>query len=96
MTMDDLTVFLANPVIGTIGYVLSLIAAIIAITQVFAKRSAFKIIEALNVEVTAIKNENSSLKLSIKQSQTNNSITQGTKSQFFQDNTGPVKIDNRG
>ncbi|MFT6836470.1 MAG: hypothetical protein ACJA0H_002521 [Francisellaceae bacterium] len=94
--MDELTTFLSNPIVGIIGYVLSLIAAIIAIYQVLAKQNALKIIEQLNIRVTTISKDNNDLKLSINKTENKNEITQGEKSQYFQDNSGSVNIDNRG
>jgi cell division protein FtsL len=94
--MDNLTAFLANPIVGFIGYVLSVIAAIIAITQTFAKQQALRAIDELNIQITSVKEENSNLKISINKTENNNNVAQGEKSQYFQDNSGPVKIDNRG
>ena len=94
--MDDLTAFLSNPIVGIIGYALSLVAAIIAITQALAKQKVLKVIEQLNIQVTAIREENTNLKLSINKTENKNEVTQGEKSQYFQDNSGLVNIDNRG
>ncbi|MEY8201267.1 MAG: hypothetical protein RPS47_18675 [Colwellia sp.] len=94
--MDEITAFLTNPIVGIIGYVLSLIAAIIAITQALAKQKALKVIEQLNIQVTNIREENTDLRLSFNKTENNNDITQGEKSQYFQDNSGSVNIDNRG
>ncbi|MFT7008780.1 MAG: cell division protein FtsL [Colwellia sp.] len=94
--MDELTTFLSNPVVGVIGYTLSLIAAIIAIYQALAKGKALKAIEKLNLQVTTINEENNDLRLSINKTENNNEIIQGEKSQYFQDNSGSVNIDNRG
>ena len=82
--MNELSIFLSNPIVGFIGYMLSVIAAIIAIVQAIKKNNALQKIKELNVQITNIKNENK------------NSVTQGEKSQYFQDNNGPVNIDNRG
>lgn len=95
-SMDELTTFLSNPIVGTIGYTLSLIAAIIAIYQALAKEKALKTIENLNLQITTINQENNDLRLSINKSENNNEISQGEKSQYFQDNSGSVTIDNRG
>ena len=94
--MDDLTAFLSNPIVGIIGYALSVVAAIIAITQALAKQKALKVIDKLNIQVTTITEDNTNLKLSINKTENKNRITQGEKSQYFQDNSGPVSIDNRG
>lgn len=94
--MDELTTFLSNPIVGTIGYTLSLVAAIIAIYQAIAKQKALKTIENLNLQITTISQENNDLRLSINKTENNNEINQGEKSQYFQDNSGSVTIDNRG
>ena len=94
--MDELTTFLSNPIVGTIGYTLSLIAAIIAIYQALAKEKALKTIDKLNLQITTISQENNNLRLSINKIENNNEIIQGEKSQYFQDNSGSVNIDNRG
>ncbi|TMO59425.1 hypothetical protein [Pseudoalteromonas aurantia] len=94
--MDELTTFLSNPIVGTIGYTLSLIAAIIAIYQALAKEKALKTIDKLNLQITTISQENHDLRLSINKTENNNEVIQGEKSQYFQDNSGSVNIDNRG
>lgn len=95
-SMDELTIFLSNPIVGTIGYTLSLIAAIIAIYQALAKEKALKTIKNLNLQITTISQENNDLRLSIDKTENHNEINQGEKSQYFQDNSGSVTIDNRG
>jgi fumarate reductase subunit C len=82
--MDQIVVFLANPIVVFIGYVLSLIAAIIAVSQFLGKRNAEDRVRELTVEVEKIK-----------MTSNKNEITQGNKSQYFQENSGPVNIDNR-
>jgi hypothetical protein len=83
--VDLITGFLANPIVGLIGYVLSLIAAIIAVSQFLGKKTAQKRVRELTIEVKNIKTTSNE-----------NEITQGEKSQYFQENSGPVTIDNRG
>ena len=83
--MDLITEFLANPIVGLVGYVLSLIAAIIAVRQFLGKKTAEERIRELTIEVK-----------NIKKTSNENEITQGEKSQYFQENSGPVNIDNRG
>jgi hypothetical protein len=84
--MDLITSFLSNPLVGLIGYVLSLVAAIIAIFQYFGKTKAEEEARNLRIEIT---NLNSNKK-------NENKVNQGDKSQYFQENSGPVNIDNRG
>lgn len=79
-----ITEFLANPIVGLVGYVLSLIAAIIAVSQFLGKKTAEERVRELTIEVK-----------NIKITSNENQITQGEKSQYFQENSGPVNIDNR-
>lgn len=83
--MDLIHEFLANPIVGFLGYLLSLIAAIIAVSQFLGKKTAEERVHKLTIEVK-------NLKTTLNQ----NEITQGEKSQYFQENSGPVNIDNRG
>lgn len=84
--MDLITSFLSNPIVGFIGYLLSLVAAIIAIAQYLGRTKAEDEARSLRIEITNLqantKNENN--------------VHQGEKSQYFQENSGPVNIDNRG
>ena len=84
--MDLITSFLSNPIVGIIGYLLSLVAAIIAIVQYLGRSKAEEEARSLRIEITNLqantKNENT--------------VRQGEKSQYFQENSGPVNIDNRG
>jgi hypothetical protein len=82
--VDLITEFLANPIAGLVGYVLSLIAAIIAVSQFLGKQTAQERVRELTIEVQ-----------NIKTTANENKITQGEKSQYFQENSGPVNIDNR-
>jgi len=81
--MDLINEFLANAIVGLVGYALSLIAAIIAVSQFLGKKEAQERVRELTIEVKNIET-------------TSNEITQGEKSQYFQENSGPVNIDNRG
>lgn len=83
--MDLITEFLSNPIVGFVGYILSLIAAIIAVSQFVGKKTAQERVRELTIEVKNIKTTSNE-----------NEITQGEKSQYFQENSGPVNIDNRG
>jgi len=83
--VDLITEFLADPVVGFVGYILSLIAAIIAVSQFLGKRKVEERVRELKIEVENIKTTSNE-----------NEITQGDKSQYFQENSGPVNIDNRG
>ena len=94
--MEYLAILLANPIVGAIGYVLSFVAAVIAIFQALGKKSAQKLVQELKIEISTVKEENTNLKLSINRNENKNSVNQGEKSQYFQDNSGPVNIDNRG
>lgn len=84
--MDLITSFLSNPIVGIIGYLLSFAASIIAIAQYLGRTKAEEEARSLRIKITNLqantKNENT--------------VHQGEKSQYFQDNRGPVNIDNRG
>ena len=84
--MDLITSFLSNPVVGLIGYLLSFVAAIIAIFQYFGKSRAEEEARSLRIEITNLQSN----------TRNENKINQGHKSQYFQENSGPVNIDNRG
>jgi hypothetical protein len=83
--VNVITEFLANPIVGLVGYALSLIAAIIAVSQFSGKKTAQEKVRELTIEVK-----------NIKMISNENEITQGKKSQYFQENSGSVNIDNRG
>jgi len=83
--VNVITEFLANPIVGLVGYALSLIAAIIAVSQFSGKKTAQEKVRELTIEVK-----------NIKMISNENEITQGKKSQYFQQNSGSVNIDNRG
>lgn len=84
--MDIIISFLSNPIVGIIGYFLSSVAAIIAIVQYIGKSKAKEEVRSLRIKITSL------------QANTNNKnkVHQGNKSQYFQENVGPVNIDNRG
>ncbi len=81
---------LANEYVSAFGYIIGVISGCIAIyqtTQVTKKNNEIK---QLNV---TIKDLNSQI---INITTNRNNINQGERSQYFQDNNGPVNIDNRG
>lgn len=84
--MALITSFLSNPVVGLIGYLLSLVAAIIAIVQYLGKSKAEEEARNLRIEITNLQTN----------TKNENKVNQGDKSQYFQENSGPVNIDNRG
>ncbi|MGR5412836.1 hypothetical protein ACPV5T_04710 [Vibrio astriarenae] len=94
--MEFLTQALENPVVGAVGYVFSFVAACIAIHQAFAKTAAKKEVIKLKQDNIVLSNENYELQVKLKQTLNNNSVSQGDKSQYFQENSGPVNIDMRG
>jgi len=85
--MELITAFLDNTIVSLIGYIFSLIAAVIAVSQFIGKTSAQKRVRELTVEIENLQN------ISINN---NNRVEQGEKSQYFQENSGSVNIDNRG
>ncbi|TWU67802.1 hypothetical protein AYI74_13595 [Shewanella algae] len=84
--MEIIESALSNPVVGGIGYIISLLAGLIAIVQFLGKNKAKAEVKRLQLKITNM------------QTTTNNQnkVEQGDKSQYFQDNSGPVSIDNRG
>ena len=84
--MDIIASFLSNPIVGIVGYFLSFVAAIIAILQYIGKSRAEDKVRKLRIEITNLQ-ENT---------KNENKVHQGERSQYFQENTGPVNIDNRG
>jgi len=83
--MSEIVSFLSNPIVGLIGYICSLVAAVIAIGQFLGKTKAQRQIRDLKIEITNLQSNTSN----------KNKIHQGEKSQYFQDNSGSVNIDNR-
>lgn len=92
VNMDTMTVFLSDPLVASVGYFFSLIAACIAIWQFLAKSQAISNLKEMKIQITNLKIENTNLR-TIRNS---NKIQQGQQSQYFQDNSGHVNIDNRG
>lgn len=85
-----LSTFLANPYVSGLGYVITVVSGTIAIVQTFKVSRKDKEIVKLKVEINNFNEQIKSLTLN------KNSVTQGERSQYFQDNNGAVKIDNRG
>lgn len=84
--MQLITSFLSDPMVGLVGYLLSFFAAIIAIYQFLGKSKFQKEAEELRLEI-----------INLQQNIVNkNKVHQGDKSQYFQENSGSVNIDNRG
>ncbi|WP_394754778.1 hypothetical protein [Crenothrix sp.] len=83
--MNIIVSFLSNPIVGLIGYVFSFIAALIAMNQFLEKSKAQKEVRDLKIEIKNFKSNTLN----------KNKIKQGDKSQYFQENSGPVVIDNR-
>ncbi|GAB3469467.1 hypothetical protein [Azotobacter salinestris] len=94
--MESIKLFLANPIVGFVGYILSAVAAIIAIVQACGKNKAIKEVSSLSAQLDLKVEENNKLKLEINRVENKNSVSQGERSQYFNGNTGSVNIDNRG
>lgn len=82
--MNIITSFLSNPIIALTGYLLSLVASIIAITQYYGRSKAEAEAKELRIEIKSLLTKNE------------NQVQLGEKSQYFQENSGPITIDNRG
>lgn len=80
--IDTLSAFLADPVVSFVGYAISFIAGIIAIVQYFGKSEAEEKVKALKIELIEIQ----------RKTKNENTVNQGEKSQYFQENSGPVSI----
>lgn len=91
--MDAISTFLSNPLVALTGYAFSLVAAVIAIWQFWGKSKALKELDVLKVKITNISEENTNLQSIINNK---NRVQQGGKSQYFQENSGSINIDNRG
>ncbi|WP_325891118.1 hypothetical protein [Grimontia sp. NTOU-MAR1] len=94
--MEFLTQILENPVVGAVGYVLSLIAACIAIHQAYTKSVVKKEVVTLQKHNVTLLTENRELKIKVKNILNKNTVSQGDRSQYFQENSGPVTIDMGG
>ncbi|MDA5562607.1 hypothetical protein PJK54_02855 [Cobetia sp. MMG027] len=81
--VDAIYGFIRLPLVNIGVTVLSVVSSIIAVCQYLSKKRVVK-------ENITLKNEVSEVVLKY------NNLVQGDKSQFFQDNSGPVSIDNRG
>lgn len=84
--MDVIASILTNPIVSGVGYLLSFFSGIIAIYQYIGKNKAEKEVASLKLEITNFQGGTIN----------KNKIEQGEKSQYFQDNSGLVNIDNRG
>lgn len=78
---------LANEYVSAFGYIVGVVSGCIAIYQTIQVTKKDYEIKQLNFKIN---NLNSQIV-----NNTNN-INQGDRSQYFQDNNGPVNIDNRG
>ncbi|WP_428820965.1 hypothetical protein [Microbulbifer sp. MCCC 1A16149] len=94
--LQSISEFLANPLVGLLGFTLSAVASAIAIFQAVGKSKANKEVDRLSAQLIHISNEHNELKVRTNNPDNRNKISQGDKSQYFQDNSGPVHIDNRG
>lgn len=83
--MESVKIFLSDPVVSLTGYIISFVSGSIAIIQYLLKNKAQKEVIALQIEIRSLQ-ENT---------KNENTINQGNKSQYFQENSGPVSIDNR-
>ncbi|UAN48680.1 hypothetical protein KGP17_20385 [Serratia sp. JSRIV001] len=80
-------VFLANPIVALFGYIIGVTSGVFGIVQMCRVSKKEKEIISLTRINNALTLENNNLKVN------NNTISQGEKSQYFQENNGPVNID---
>ncbi|WP_182074552.1 MULTISPECIES: hypothetical protein [unclassified Serratia (in: enterobacteria)] len=78
---------LSNEYVSAFGYVVGVISGCIAIYQTVQLNSSNRKVEQLEVTIE---------ELNAKITNNENNVIQGERSQYFQDNNGPVNIDNRG
>lgn len=81
---------LANEYVSAFGYIVGVVSGCIAIYQTMQVTKKNNEIQQLNVTINDL---NSQIINTVTNS---NNINQGEHSQYFQDNNGPVNIDNRG
>lgn len=89
--MDFISSVLSNPMVMLVGYLLSVVASIIAVHQFVSAKKAKKELVNLSIALDTLRVENLKLKNEIQ-----SKVKQGDRSQFFQQNSGSVNIDNRG
>lgn len=78
---------LANEYVSAFGYFVGVVSGCIAIYQTMQ-------VAEKNIEIQQLKVINNELNTQITTNK--NNVNQGERSQYFQDNNGPVNIDNRG
>ena len=88
--MDLISDFLSNPIISVIGYFMTVVSGAIAIAQSIRSSNLSKENTNLRNDIVALQQVNA------ENIELNKKVIQGEKSQYFEDNSGPVNIDNRG
>lgn len=81
---------LANEYVSALGYIVGLISGCIAIYQTIQVTKKEREIQQLNVTIDELNSQVTNITTN------RNNVKQGERSQYFQDNNGPVNIDNRG
>lgn len=87
LMVETITSFLSNPIVSLVGYVATLIGGLVAVWQFLEKSKMQKEVERLKLQIVNLQSDVVN---------NNNKVRQGAKSQYFQDNSGAVIIDNRG
>ena len=88
--MNLISDFLSNPIVSAIGYFMTVVSGAIAIAQSIRSSNLSKENTNLRNDIVVLQQVNAeNLEL-------NKKVIQGEKSQYFEDNSGPVNIDNRG
>ncbi|HEJ9666197.1 TPA: hypothetical protein SMQ32_000463 [Proteus mirabilis] len=78
---------LANEYVSGFGYLVGVVSGVIAIYQTIQVTKRNNKIKQLNITINELNSQITTNK---------NTVSQGERSQYFQDNNGPVNIDNRG
>jgi hypothetical protein len=88
--MNLISDFLSNPMVSAIGYFMTVVSGAIAIVQSIRSSNLSKENTNLRKDILVLQQFNAE-NLAF-----NKGVVQGEKSQYFEDNSGPVIIDNRG
>jgi len=90
MEFQMIASILANEYISAFGYMVGVVSGVIAIYQTMQVSKKQNEIEQLNITINELNSQITTITTN------KNTISQGERSQYFQDNNGPVNIDNRG
>ncbi|MDN2488490.1 hypothetical protein MML63_22995 [Kosakonia sacchari] len=81
---------LANEYVSAFGYLVGIVSGLIAIFQTMKVTKKDNKIKQLNLTIDELNSQITTIITN------KNTVSQGDRSQYFQDNIGTVNIDNRG